>query len=122
MQSFPVMQITDCDVTTEAVDTTSSSVGAISRKTNAQPNGRNQRIYTSTPNDKFKKQQQLKQRNDAIGFCNLAKATKKYYINVGGKGKEPTFFDMRLKVLGLLFSTVIIGYLLVSLASKYKDI
>ncbi|KAL7736026.1 hypothetical protein ACLKA6_003765 [Drosophila palustris] len=125
MQPTTATQITDCDVTQELVDGDSdvnvdagrSPVGAISRKTNAQPNGQKQRIYTSTPKAIFEKQQ----RNDAIGFCSLAKATRKQHnIYVGGgavkgaQGQGPTS-DVRLKALLLLFAILIIGYRIVSL-------
>ncbi|XP_034476720.1 uncharacterized protein LOC117783427 [Drosophila innubila] len=133
MQPPTATQITDCDVTRAQVDVDvdddagCSPVAAISWKTNAQPNGlkQKQRIYTSTPKDKLKQQQP--QRNDAIGFCNLAKAIRKHYIYVGegsaaavvkGKGEQgqgPSFFDERVIAFLILFGILIIVYRIVSL-------
>jgi len=137
MQPLTATQITDCDVPRAQVDVDVdadacySPVAAISWKTNAQPSGLKQRqlIYTSTPKDKLKQQQQ--QRNNAIGFCNSAKAIRKHYVYVGegsaaavvkGKGEEgqgPSFFDERLKAFIILFGILSIGHQIVSLTSKY---
>lgn len=128
MQSLQETQsfLAECDVTRQRTDVKSGTgpSAAISMETNVQPNRQQQRIYTSTPINEFKKQHKSQQRNDAIGFLDLAKATTKRYIRVGGggsasvKGQEPTF-DVRLKALILLFGIIIIGYRIITLTSEY---
>ncbi|XP_030554412.1 uncharacterized protein LOC115758038 [Drosophila novamexicana] len=128
MQSLQETQsfLAECDVTRQRTDVKSGTgpSAAISMETNVQPNRQQQRIYTSTPINEFKKQHKSQQRNDAIGFLDLAKATTKRYIRVGGggaasvKGQEPTF-DVRLKALILLFGIIIIGYRIITLTMPY---
>ncbi|KAH8355263.1 hypothetical protein KR093_009898, partial [Drosophila rubida] len=105
---------------------TNPSVGAIgiSSKTNAQPNGWERRIYTSTPKNKVSEQQQLKQRSsssvDAICglFSSLKAAQKKLSAAASVKWQAP-IMDSRLKALILLFGIAVIGYQLINLATPY---
>ncbi|KAH8420968.1 hypothetical protein KR222_000172 [Zaprionus bogoriensis] len=145
MHSLHEMYAERCDVIPQQVNVYyagagrgASPSGAISRKTNAQPNGLKQRIYTSTPKYKHKfnkqinsrqhqqqqqqQQQRQRQRSDAIG------ARTKHYICVGvaalyaavkGQGSA---LDLRLKALLLSFGIVIIGYQAVLLIMPYTDV
>ncbi|XP_001985865.2 uncharacterized protein LOC6560361 isoform X2 [Drosophila grimshawi] len=125
MQSLHGMKyfVAGSDVTRQQyeVNAAANPSAAISMKTNAQLNGQQRRIYTSTPIANRRESQQQRNDDDAIGFCNLAKATAKRYICVGGvKGQELTF-DVRLIVIILLFAIIIIGYrlIIIMLAMPY---
>ncbi|KAH8299342.1 hypothetical protein KR044_000544, partial [Drosophila immigrans] len=97
-----------------------NAAAAISSKTNAQQNGWQRRLYTSTP-----KQQQLKQRSsdDASHrfLCSLLKAAKNKFSAASDsvKWQAAIMMDARLKAPLLLFGIAIMGYLTISLATPY---